>query len=480
MIDYESLLPFVEKRVILSTMEKLLPTLLLLLAFQTQCGQGDTEFVSSRGETNSGFSEESTVTDENEWECAAGSVNEPGGEAETNEESDTEESDTGNVQNAGNSVTSETTTGNTPVKEPTQNPGPSPTEAPKKILPTGCLLSVAEVEKCAQNECGRSKDWYKGNTHAHTDLSNHGDSTPQEVASWYLDHDYDFLVLSEHNMFVRPDSITGFVPPPDFLLIPGEEITGKNNVHTTAMNITKAVPWDFDNAEKTRIAQNHVDGTMAAGGIPIMNHPNYKEGLEADDVAGIRDVRLFELFNGYLDLYRQEGHRVRDSEALWDNLLSRGMVLYGVASDDAHIFKTLGEKLTNPQRGWIMVKSGQLTAGSLMDSLLDGDFYSSSGVYLRSVTEDEKSVSIFVDPERTLREITENNLEGRYAGAAELGFMIDFIGSDGRVLATHHHCGAARYRPSSQDSYVRARISYAIRSGNGFEIFYAWTQPVFK
>jgi hypothetical protein len=36
--------------------------------------------------------------------------------------------------------------------------------------------------------------WYKGNTHTHT-LNSDGDTTPDEVAKWYREHAYRFLVL---------------------------------------------------------------------------------------------------------------------------------------------------------------------------------------------------------------------------------------------------------------------------------------------
>ena len=40
--------------------------------------------------------------------------------------------------------------------------------------------------------------WYKGNLHTHT-LNSDGDSTPHEVATWYREHGYQFLVLTDHN-----------------------------------------------------------------------------------------------------------------------------------------------------------------------------------------------------------------------------------------------------------------------------------------
>uniref|UniRef100_UPI0035629AE7 PHP domain-containing protein n=1 Tax=Gemmatimonas sp. TaxID=1962908 RepID=UPI0035629AE7 len=41
--------------------------------------------------------------------------------------------------------------------------------------------------------------WLKGNTHTHTTNSD-GDTAPEEVARWYKNRKYDFLVLSDHNV----------------------------------------------------------------------------------------------------------------------------------------------------------------------------------------------------------------------------------------------------------------------------------------
>ena len=41
--------------------------------------------------------------------------------------------------------------------------------------------------------------WLRGNTHTHT-LWSDGDAPPETAIAWYVDHDYDFLVLSDHNL----------------------------------------------------------------------------------------------------------------------------------------------------------------------------------------------------------------------------------------------------------------------------------------
>ena len=86
--------------------------------------------------------------------------------------------------------------------------------------------------------------WYKGNTHAHT-LESDGDSTPEEVARWYRDQGYQFLVLSDHNVLVNIDGLSRqFAVPEQFLLVPGEEVTDafeKKPLHVNGLNVSRLV-----------------------------------------------------------------------------------------------------------------------------------------------------------------------------------------------------------------------------------------------
>ncbi len=61
--------------------------------------------------------------------------------------------------------------------------------------------------------------WLKGNTHTHT-LESDGDSPPEVVARWYKSHGYNFLVISDHNVWVDPAKLSHLVDS-TFLLIPG-------------------------------------------------------------------------------------------------------------------------------------------------------------------------------------------------------------------------------------------------------------------
>ena len=65
--------------------------------------------------------------------------------------------------------------------------------------------------------------------------------------------------------------------------IPGEEVTGAEKVHATAMNVTRLVDWKVESKDKTEILQSHVHRTHAAGGESILNHPNWKLALLAKE-----------------------------------------------------------------------------------------------------------------------------------------------------------------------------------------------------
>ena len=85
--------------------------------------------------------------------------------------------------------------------------------------------------------------WLKGNTHTHTTNSD-GDTPPEQVARWYKSHGYRFLVLSDHNVFTDPATLSALMDS-TFLLIPGEEVTTNfqsASVHVNALDITRVIP----------------------------------------------------------------------------------------------------------------------------------------------------------------------------------------------------------------------------------------------
>ena len=69
-----------------------------------------------------------------------------------------------------------------------------------RLAAATCLCSamlLAVVARAARPDAD-SRNWYKGNTHAHS-LWSDGDEFPEMVADWYKSHGYDFLAISDHD-----------------------------------------------------------------------------------------------------------------------------------------------------------------------------------------------------------------------------------------------------------------------------------------
>lgn len=329
--------------------------------------------------------------------------------------------------------------------------------------------------------CSSDKQkWYRGNTHAHTVICGHADSTPEFVTAWYHSHGYNFLILSEHNHFIDPDTVKKPTElDNEFILIPGEEVTGKKIIHTTAMNINKIVDWKSESENKTDIIQYHVDGTIEAGGQAILNHPNYKYAVGASDIIDVENLYMFELYNGHPKVNNEGDENHLSTEEIWDSLLTAGMKIYGVASDDAHHFHTIDSAHSNPGRGWVMVNALELTPAAITNAMTDGKFYASSGVFLEELTVTSDYIKIIIDEVKTTEQISKENMNGRSSTDSTNEFSLEFIGDGGKIIKTINS-SSATYNFDKSQKYIRAKI--IVRRNNRFgaiEEFYAWTQPVF-
>ena len=296
--------------------------------------------------------------------------------------------------------------------------------------------------------------WYKGNTHTHTDASD-GDSPAEVVARWYKSHDYDFLVISDHNIFVDPAALAHLVDS-TFLLIPGEELTTRfesAHVHVNGLNVPHAIEPQTDSTLLGTVQKN-VDAVRAVEGVPHINHPNFGWSLDAEILSQVKNDKLLEIFNGHPWVHNHGGGDSRSVEETWDVLLTGGMRIYGIAVDDAHHFQEeFSARRSNPGRGWVMVHAGGLDAGSILESMEAGRFYASTGVILDD---------IIVTPQR---------MEIRIRVHDSHKYRTEFIGSGGEVL---HSTGntVAVYDLKGTESYVRARV----RDSSGA---IAWVQPAF-
>jgi len=326
------------------------------------------------------------------------------------------------------------------------------------------LLALAAAVACAPSERAslvrfEAQDfedgvWLKGNTHTHTTESD-GDSPPEVVARWYKDHGYDFLVLSDHNVFTDPATLAHLVDP-TFLLVPGEEVTSSfedRPVHVNGLNLPGVVDPRTAHSMVATLQAN-VDAIREVDGIPHINHPNFRWSFSTEELAQVAGDRLLEIYNGHPTVHNDGGGGYAGMEDVWDALLSEGKRIFGIAVDDAHHFQgEFAANRANPGRGWVAVRAGALQAGAIMEALEAGRFYASTGVVLADLVVSPQRLEVHIEPRGDFRHTT------------------TFFGREGAVLGESNE-NPAVYDLTEDVGYVRAKITDSMG-------YVAWTQPVF-
>ena len=370
----------------------------------------------------------------------------------------------------------------------------------------------------AQIEVDPAPRWFKGNLHTHT-LWSDGDDFPEMIAEWYRDHGYQFLALSDHNVLSNSDrwmagaavnrragvdgvgkyrkrfgdswvqrrgdevrlktfdEYRGLVEERGrFLMIQSEELTGGSGdgrtLHMNATNLAEQLTFQMGSTIRESMTRNlqMVEESGKRTGREVLlhvNHPNYKWGVTAEDLAAVVGERFFEVWNG-VDGDNDPGDATRPgTDAIWDiaNTLRitqySAPPLYGLATDDSHNHH--GNKTHSPPgRAWVMVRARHLTPESIVRALRAGEFYSSTGVELEDVS--------FVGKRLALKIVGKGNEK----------FLTRFIGGKGRVLAEVAGLTPS-YEMKGGEMYVRAVVTSTGApevASDEFGFKRAWTQPV--
>jgi hypothetical protein len=324
------------------------------------------------------------------------------------------------------------------------------------VLPVFCMIATFVRPLPGRQFETRDTEgmrWFRGNTHAHA-REGESDSPVELAARWYKEHGYRFLVITDHSTVTFPDALSALADS-TFLPIPGEEITGYGNridFEINALNVRSAVPPQQGSSVSGAL-QKCVDAVRRLNAVPAINHPNYQWRLDRNALLSVRDCSLFEVYNGFPGTHSEGDGGHPGLEQVWDFLLTSGKRMYGVAADDAHAYQKFSPELSNPGRGWVMVRAKRLDAGEIVKNLDAGLFYSSTGVELEDVR---------IRPDR---------IEIRIGKTGNPEYATEFIGAGGKRLSATKN-NPAVYDLSRDDVYVRAKITDA--DGRC-----AWVQPVF-
>lgn len=240
------------------------------------------------------------------------------------------------------------------------------------------MLSIGSVQLLAQDSSPPLR-WWKGNLHTHS-LWSDGDEFPEMIAAWYVEHDYNFLALSDHNTLSaglrwmpyskivdrsdeeilnrykarfggawvetrtiagpkagQPDVLEVRLKPLDefrclvesagqFIMIQGEEISDKAEgkpVHMNATNLQELIQPVGGETVRDVMRNNLrlvLEQEKAIGReiLPHLNHPNFGYAVTAEDLASVVQERFFEVYNGHPGVNQLGDDKHISIERMWD------------------------------------------------------------------------------------------------------------------------------------------------------------------
>lgn len=182
--------------------------------------------------------------------------------------------------------------------------------------------------------------------------------------------------------------------------------------------------------------------------------------------------RFFEVYNGHPMVHNMGDSTHVSTEEMWDlinisYLEQKKPLMYGLATDDSHHYHKKGKEWSNAGRGWVMVQTDTLSAGSLINAMEAGNFYASTGVVLSELKIEKNILSIQIEAEPEISYSIE--FIGLRKGASETGVLKSVTGT------------TAHFELSGDVEFVRCKIISSKTPENPIEnMVYemAWTQPI--
>lgn len=195
---------------------------------------------------------------------------------------------------------------------------------------------------------------------------------------------YDFMAITDHNMAPDEKQWRAWQDQIPLILIPGEENGSTDHILEIGVFEVAEMPSD-DIAERAQALRD-------AGGFVAVCHPQqYDHGaFNVHQAAGI--AHAVEIFNG---LREGRGCDEAANVTIWDEVLSEGKRIWGIATDDFHC------QYTTPGHGWVCVQVDEteedVTWPLLVDQLKKGAFFSSTYPAFEQILFDGEMLTVTCD-----------------------------------------------------------------------------------
>ncbi len=225
---------------------------------------------------------------------------------------------------------------------------------------------------------GLSKgQWLRGNLHCHSTRSD-GARPPQGVIDDYARRGYDFLMLSDHDVFSAPEDYAKW-DARGMLLINGNEVSA-NGVHVLHVDADRRI-------EPHKRRQQVFEEINKTKGFAIVAHPNWTGSFDhcpAERMLEWTGYLGVEVYNGLVEWH--PGSAYGDDK--WDMALVEGKRIWGFANDDSH------RGVNDIELGWNVVYAYEKSVKGLIDAMRAGRFFPSTGVTITDVKVEGDSITI--------------------------------------------------------------------------------------
>lgn len=281
--------------------------------------------------------------------------------------------------------------------------------------------------------------FYKANLHCHSTISD-GSLTVEQLKEAYKGHGYSVLAITDHERLHEHSDLND----ENFLTITGYEIsiteqpinpflskTCHLNFYAKNSDNTGFVCYDPKYAEceipessiKHRCERfystdciNEIIKTANENGFFVSyNHPHWS--LETLEQYGkYKGMFAMEIFNHSSNVEGFDEHNGQ----VYDHMLRSGTKTFCIATDDNHNRRAFDDPAFDSFGGFTMIKAEKLSYASIVDSLLSGNFYASTGPEISALYMENGHVFIECPNAREIRFSTGGRQgEARYAKPGE-------------------------------------------------------------
>lgn len=231
-------------------------------------------------------------------------------------------------------------------------------------------------KKSLVNPFDTKGQWYKSALHLHTTNSDGDVDVPTRLKQ-YRDLGYDVVAVTDHR---TTNDLSGYVDT-DFLPLSSIEFhpktySGAPTHHFLAYGLPH--PYKY---QKNLPAQEMIDDIKSKGAKVFYAHP-YWTGHTFEEMTEVSGYLGLEVYNDGC-----KGRNSAHAEVYWDQLLNKGHVVSGIATDDLH-------RSAEINQAWTMIKAKSLNEKGILDALEKGSFYGTMGPEIKDFRVDKDGNAI--------------------------------------------------------------------------------------